>query len=141
MPENKICIAPPLRSDMAEIECLAREMELDREDFSGGRFLAAKREEKIIGFGRIREYPQCVEIATVGVVKEERNKGVGSMIVSELIKSGPAEIYVTCVIPHFFERLGFQSVKQYPAVLQKKVDFCKSYDFKDDEVFVMKINK
>ena len=95
----------------------------------------------MIGFGRLRKYPECTEIATVGVIPPEQKKGIGSQIVRELIRTGSSDIFVTCVIPDFFGKLGFQIVKQYPSVLQKKVDFCKSFDFSEEQIFVMRFRK
>jgi N-acetylglutamate synthase-like GNAT family acetyltransferase len=142
MTDNKnIKITPAHKSDMLVIEQLASTFDLDRENISNEQFLVAKRNEKIIGFGRLRKYPECTELATVGVIEEERKNGVGTLVIKELIQYGPPEIFVTCVIPDFFNKLGFQMVKQYPWVLQKKVDFCKSYNFNEDQIFVMKFTK
>lgn len=143
MPESGTnnVIAPATEKDMPVVEQLARNFDLDLEDISWKQFLVAKKEGRIIGFGRLRTYPDCTEAATVAVIEPERNKGVGSSIIQELIRTGPPEIFVTCVIPGFFTRLGFQTVKQYPAVLRKKVDFCKLYDFKEEQIFVMKVVK
>ena len=136
-----INIVSALETDMPVIQQLAKAFDLDCEDLSWGQFVLAKRADKIIGFGRLRQYPDCTEVATVGVISEEQKNGVGTLIVKELIRRGPAEIFVTCVIPDFFNKIGFQMVKQYPAVLRKKVDFCKSYDFSEEQVFVMRIVK
>lgn len=141
MLKNGIEIASASEADMPAIEQLAKRFDLDCENISMNQFLVAKRNNKIIGFGRLRKYPACTEIATVGVIPEEQKRGVGSLLVKELIRSGPDEIFVTCVISGFFKKFGFQLVKQYPSVLQKKVDFCISYDFKPEEVFVMKFSK
>jgi N-acetylglutamate synthase-like GNAT family acetyltransferase len=141
MLKDEMKITPALVSDMPVIEQVAKSLDLDRENTSWEQFIVAKKGQTIIGFGRMRQYPECVEIATVGVITEEQKSGVGSMIIKELIRSGPREIFVTCVIPDFFGKFGFQQVKQYPSVLQKKVDFCKSYDFSDEQVFVMKLVK
>jgi N-acetylglutamate synthase-like GNAT family acetyltransferase len=141
MLKDNIHISSASESDMLVIERLAKDFDLDREALLKDQFMVAKRGHAIIGFGRMRKYPECVEIATVGVISKERKSGVGSLIVKELIRTGPSEIFVTCVIPDFFSKLGFQMVKQYPSVLQKKVDFCKSYDFSDEQIFVMKITK
>ncbi len=134
-------IVPASEKDMPVIERLAKSFDLDWEDISWKQFLVAKRENEIIGFGRLRIYSDCTEVATVGVIQPERNKGVGTSIVKELISIGPKEIFVTCVIPNFFSRVGFKTVKQYPSVLRKKVDFCKLYNFTEEEIFVMKISK
>ena len=128
-------------ADMPEIKHLATSFDLDCEDFSWKQFLVAKKNGIIIGFGRLRTYPVCTELATVGVVPELRNRGVGKAITNELIRIGPNEIFVTCVIPDFFKKFGFKPVKDYPLVLEKKVDFCKSYNFKDENIFVMKLVK
>ena len=141
MPEKTISLAPASITDMLVIEQLAKDFDLDREDIQWTQFIVAKRNETIIGFGRLRKYAECTEIATVGVVSEERKNGVGTLLVKELMHLGPSDIYVTCVIPEFFNKLGFQMVKQYPSVLQKKVDFCKSYDFNDEQIFVMRFIK
>ena len=136
-----IIIVPASEKELPVIEPIAKSFDLDWEDVSWKQFIVAKRAGSIIGFGRLRDYSECTEAATIGVVHSERKKGVGTSIVNELIRIGPKEIFVTCVIPDFFSRLGFQQVKQYPSVLQKKVDFCKLYDFKDEQIFVMKILK
>lgn len=128
-------------SDGEKVKQLAMSFDLDCEDFSIHQFYVAKSNTEIVGFGRLRKYSSCTEVATVGVIPEERYKGIGTAIVNELIKSGPKELFVTCVIPHFFERIGFETVKHYPEVLRKKVNFCKLYDFTEDQIFVMKISK
>lgn len=141
-------ILPASETDLPEILRLAKSLDLDVEDISWKQFLIAKKENHIVGFGRLRNYPGpdnsglgCTEVATVGVIKPERNKGIGTAIVNELVRIGPSEIYVACVIPDFFARFKFEKVKQYPPALQKKVDFCKCYDFTDDQIFVMKLVK
>ena len=136
-----IQISSASEKNLPIIERLAKSFDLDWEGVSCEQFIVAKKERNIIGFGRLRVYPECTEVATVGVIHPERNKGVGTSMVKELIRIGPKEIFVACVIPRFFERLGFQTVKQYPSVLQKKVDFCKLYDFTDEQIFVMKFFK
>ncbi len=136
----EIKISAASEKDMPVIEKLAKSFALDFEAVSWKQFLVAKKEEEIIGFGRLRDYFECTEIATVGVIHSERGKGLGTLIVNELIRIGPKEIFVTCVIPNFFSRFGFQPVKQYPSILQKKVDFCKCYN-KEEEIFVMRLIK
>lgn len=141
MRESEVKITMASDSELVVIEQLAKQLDLDMEDTSRRQFVVAKKEERIIGFGRLRSYHDCTEIATVGVIVGEQKKGVGSMLVWELIRLGPSEIYATCVIPDFFKKFGFQMEKQYPAILQKKVDFCKSYNYTDEQVFVMKLRK
>ena len=141
MVPNDLILIPALEADALIIEQLAKKFDLDCEDLKWNQFIVAKKNDNIIGFGRLRKYPECAEVATVGVIAEERKNGIGSLMVKELIRTASSEVFVTCVIPDFFKKLGFQIVKQYPPVLQKKVDFCKAYDFNDEQVFVMKMQK
>jgi N-acetylglutamate synthase-like GNAT family acetyltransferase len=128
-------------ADFSVIEQLAKSLDLDWEEVSWDQFVVAKQGSNIIGFGRVRKYADCAEIATVGVAPQQRKKRVGQQLMEKLIQLSPSEVFVTCVIPDFFSRFGFKPVKQYPPVLQKKVDFCKSYHFCDEQIFVMKLEK
>lgn len=141
MREGDIVLSAAIKEELPLILQIAKSLDLDCEDPSWDQFLVAKNNGAIVGIGRLRTYPECTEIATVGVVSESQKNGVGSLIMKELIRKAPREVFVTCVIPDFFRKLGFQLVKQYPSVLQKKVDFCKSYDYRDDQVFVMMFTK
>ena len=136
----EIKITSAAEKDFTVIEQLAKSFDLDLDDALWNQFIAAKKGEEMMGFGRLRNYSGCTEVATVGVIHSERGKGLGTLIVNELVRIGPQEIFVTCVIPNFFSRFGFQAIQQYPPVLQKKVDFCKCYN-KEEEIFVMKLNK
>ena len=145
---SELVIQVASQKELHTIKDLAKKLDLDCEDLDWSQFIIVKRKGKIIGFGRLRKYSynnnqpeECFEIATVGVIDEERKRGIGSIIVKELIKKAPSEVFITCVIPDFFKKLGFHLVKQYPSVLQKKVDFCISYDYKPEEVFVMRFTK
>lgn len=127
--------------NLQEIERLAKKFDLDCEDISEKQFLVAKKDKVIVGFGRLRTFASCTELATVGVLEDMRNKGVGSALINELIRIGPHEIFVTCVIPDYFKKFGFTPVKEYPSILQKKVDFCRSYNFDEKNIFVMHLLK
>lgn len=134
-------ISSPSESNYKEILKLSKAYDLDREEMDREDFLVALANDTVTGFGRLRRYPDCVEVATVGVVEALRNYGIGSAIVKKLIDSGPKEIYVTCVIPGYFKRFGFKRVKEFPDVLLKKIEFCHSFGYDEDHVHVMKLNK
>ena len=67
-----ITINPALQKEFRVIEHLAKSFDLDCEDVSWKQVLVAKREENIIGFGRLRNYSECTEVATIGVIHSER---------------------------------------------------------------------
>jgi N-acetylglutamate synthase-like GNAT family acetyltransferase len=124
--------------EMEEIISKAGALDLDLSEARYDQFVVACNDTQIVGFGRLRTYPSCMEVATVGVVQAEQHKGIGSVVVAELLKRAGKEVFVTSVIPGYFSRFGFRPVKDFPEVLMKKLDFCRSFGFHSEEIFVMK---
>lgn len=121
-----IQIVPASQGDMPQIIHGIKQLMLDDIDLKREQFAVAKHNDSIIGFGRIRNYPDALEICSVGVLQEERNRGVGDLLVQELIKRAKgAPIYVVCIIPEFFKRFGFKETAVYPDSLKPKLEYCK----------------
>ncbi len=136
-----IRVASALETELEKVLALSLSMSLDTEDFRIKEFLTAKEGDHIIGFGRLRTYPGFREVASVGVLAENRGKGIGSLVVNELVRQTHGEIYLTCVIPGFFSKLGFEIVKDFPPELIPKYDFCRSFGYSEDEITVMKFKR
>lgn len=128
-------------TDREEVFSLSRSMDLDVQEFNIRDFCVVRRANHVVGFGRLRPYKGFQEIATIGIVEEERNKGLGSAVVNCLLKKGTRDVYLTCVIPSFFSRLGFAPVKEFPCELSAKYDFCRSFGYAEGEVHVMKLQR
>jgi N-acetylglutamate synthase-like GNAT family acetyltransferase len=124
--------------EFEEVLRKARALDLDLSEAKCGQFLVASKGGAILGFGRLRRYTDCVELATLGVVKTEQQKGIGSALVKALLKKSGSEVYLTTVIPDYFSRFGFVKTGNFPEVLNKKMDFCASFGFHTTEIFVMK---
>ncbi|MCC7302453.1 MAG: GNAT family N-acetyltransferase [Bacteroidia bacterium] len=126
--------------DHDEVLRLSQAMDLDVQNFCIRDFCVVRKGTSIVGFGRLRAYTGFREVATVGVVEEERSRGVGSEVVKRLLEGKQEAIYLTCVIPGFFSRLGFAPVREFPTELIAKYDFCRSFGYSESEVHVMKYN-
>lgn len=79
-------IAPCESNDFNEVERYIGLLELDSNDLQPSQFVVAKKENKVIGFGRLRTYAACQELCSLGVIEPFRNKGAGTAISLELIK-------------------------------------------------------
>ncbi|MFA5104221.1 MAG: GNAT family N-acetyltransferase [Candidatus Margulisiibacteriota bacterium] len=122
-------------SDMDTINSIALEYDLDSNDTKAEQFIVAEENKKIVGFGRLLPHPDCLELGTIGVVEEYRGKGIARKIVNSLIESvdvGHARhqhIYLTTLIPSFFEQFGFKRINTAPpdCMIRKKewCDGCK----------------
>ncbi len=115
--------------------------ELDNRELHSNEFLVATYNNKIVGFGRIRNHESCCELCSLGIIEAERLKGIGKRLVSELIKQSYKPLYLVCIIPTFFEPFNFSIVNEYPVELTNKLNYCTSELCVPEKYVVMKYNK
>lgn len=106
------------------------EMRLDNRGLDYRQFLITiNSNNEWMGFGRIREYKDCAEVCSVGVLEAFRKQGIGKSIVKKLIQlfrsNNEKPIYVVTIIPDFFEKLNFKVAQApYPLAIQEKLEYC-----------------
>ncbi len=106
--------------DMPAIVRMIGEFELDYENLQPAQFIIVEDGDVMAGFGRLKPYPDATELGCVGVLHERRQQGIGKMIVDELIRRGPVEIWITTDVPDYFRALGFCETESVPqSILQK----------------------
>lgn len=111
-------------SDFNQIIKHINDFELDNRALVFKEFLVARHNQKLIGFGRVRKHTNCYELCSLGVTEPERHKGVGSALVKALVNVSNNPLYLVCIIPEFFEPLGFKIVDEYPVAIKHKLDYC-----------------
>jgi len=115
-------IVPARQEDLPFIRETIARLRLDSENLRSEQFLTARRGDRIAGFGRIKPYRSTHELGGVAVVEEERGRGVGALLVRELIRRFPQdEVFVTTDLPDYFERLGFLRTDLLPPELEAKI--------------------
>jgi len=104
----EVLIRPALEFDIEKIMPYIYEYGLDDENLENRQFYIAEIENKLAGFGRFKSYGEVYELATLGVLENFRGNGIGKKIVEKLISSLHCEeIWITTLIPEYFEQLGF----------------------------------
>ncbi|MBI5181939.1 MAG: GNAT family N-acetyltransferase [Nitrospirae bacterium] len=123
-----IFVRPAEYDDMPFIKECTEKFRLDDEDLDYRQFIVAVEGSEIVGFGRIRPHKEVYELGSVGVVEQQRNQGIGKMIVKYLIDKFPTnEVYITTDLIKYFERLGFKKIEPGPKELVEKLQrVCKS---------------
>lgn len=112
--------------DFPEIIELLEELNLDMEEIDTDQFLVCKTQDKILGAGRIRIHDDCLELCSLGVLENERGKGIGKNIANALIDSNKdSDIFLVTEIPSFFMKVGFVDCVDFPEVLNDKINRCK----------------
>jgi N-acetylglutamate synthase-like GNAT family acetyltransferase len=109
-----------------EVEEYIKQFELDSRELSAEQFLTLTRSGKLIGFGRLRKYGDFSELCSLGVIKEEREKGYGSRIIRALSISSKSPVFAVCINPSLFETLGFEICETYPSEIKEKLDYCRT---------------
>lgn len=123
-----IDIRPAISDDMPFVKRCIERFRLDDEELDYQQFIVAVESKEIVGFGRIRPHKEVYELGCVGVVEEQRNQGIGEMIVEHLINRFPTDdVYITTDLTEYFERFGFKKIEPGPKELVEKLQrVCKS---------------
>lgn len=119
---------------------------LDYRHLQCNEFLIALVNDELIGFGRIRDYEDCAELCSLGVVEAHRNKGVGKKLVISLIKNfyrknfnHQKNLYVVTIIPKYFQKFGFDIVENsYPLPILEKYNYCVKFLTVPEKYYVMR---
>jgi len=112
--------------DFENVKKYIKQFELDDRNLIKQQFLVAKQKEKLVGFGRILKHNGCDEFCSLGVIEAKRCQGIARQLIEHKIKISTQPIYLVCIIPEYFMKLGFIIVKDYPKEMQLKLDYCTS---------------
>ncbi|MBC7694398.1 MAG: GNAT family N-acetyltransferase [Burkholderiales bacterium] len=112
--------------------------DLDNRGLKCEQFLVAKENDELLGFGRIRKHQSCDEFCSLGVIETKRFSGIAKALIEARIKIATQPIYLVCIIPEYFEKLGFVIVNNYPAEIGDKLNYCISELTVPENYVVMK---
>ena len=122
---QKMILRGATMNDMPPIVRMIGEFDLDYEHLAPEQFLVIEEGGQIAAFGRLKPYPDAVELGSVGVRPDRRNAGYGRMMVEALIKKAPDEIWITTNLRDYFRQFGFAESFQMPASIKNKLEnFC-----------------
>jgi N-acetylglutamate synthase-like GNAT family acetyltransferase len=110
--------------DFELVKKLIQEFELDDRQLRQDEFLVMTKNNELIGFGRVREHEGLSEMCSTGITPPFRNKGYGVRLLKALEQKAKQPVYLVCVIPLYFEKLGFEICHHYPAQMEDKLNYC-----------------
>ena len=117
-------------SDIKKIKPHAERFNLDTEGLEPLNLYIAEKNGNLAGFGRYKNYGDFYEISTLGVLENFRNLGLGKMMVKKLTDSAPSKkIWLTTIIPVYFEKFGFKISDNVPEqLILKTKKICKKFN-------------
>lgn len=120
-----ISLYPCSVKDYPEVLRCIEKFELDNRTLKREEFITIYNESRLAGFGRIRQYEGFSEMCSTGILEQERNKGLGTILLQTMANLAPKPVYLVCIIPDFFTRLGFEICTGYPMEMMEKLEYCK----------------
>lgn len=114
------------------------DFELDDRQLKQEEFLTLHENGILIGFGRVREFPDFSEMCSLGIIPDHRNSGSGKTLFKALIKKAKKTMYLACIIPSYFEEFGFTICSSYPKEMQEKLNYCTQNLIVEEAYVVMK---
>lgn len=131
----------PSENEFLQIRNYIHQFELDDRNLKQEEFTAAFRENELVGFGRLREHSDCIELCSLGVVTKHRRQGIGRAIVKELIQRSKDSIHLVCIIPDFFTPFNFHLVEKFPSAINDKLNYCTDELVVPEKYVVMCLKK
>jgi N-acetylglutamate synthase-like GNAT family acetyltransferase len=111
-----------------EILKIIEKENLDNVNVHYSEFIIALKQQSIIGIGRIRNHNEINELCSLGIVPNERGKGIGRAIVKALIEKVKGEnLFLVSDIPLYFNKLGFVTTKEKPVQMFEKLEHCLKF--------------
>lgn len=124
--------------DFEQVKKYISDFELDDRRLKQEEFLTLHENGVLIGFGRVREFSNFSEMCSLGIIPDHRNTGLGKILFQTLIKKAKKTMYLTCIIPSYFEEFGFTVCTTYPKEMQEKLNYCTQNLIVEEEYVVMK---
>lgn len=134
-----ICV--PNSSEFDSVKVHLSEFELDDREIKKEQFLIVKKDDTLVAFCRMRKHKGCDELCSLGVIPSNRGNGYAKLLLRELISRSDQPLYLACIIPQFFEPLGFQTTNEYPVELSDKLNYCSSELMVPEKYVVMRYIK
>lgn len=123
---------------MPMIRRLAEAYALDTERLEAEQFLVAEEGGRLVGFGRLKPYPDAVELGCLEIIPERRGSGIARQLVECLLSRAEGEVYVTTDLPELGRKFGFVEVEEAPASILEKVKRFEGHQRKG--IVVMRLN-
>jgi N-acetylglutamate synthase-like GNAT family acetyltransferase len=134
-----LVLKSPTTKEFEQIKNYIQEFELDNRNLKQNQFTVAIYNEMVVGFGRLLQHTDCMELCSLGVVLLHRKKGIAKKIIAKLINQTSQPIYLVSIIPNFFHLFNFKQTENYPPAIQNKLNYCTNELVVMEQYIVMRL--
>lgn len=114
------------KSDLAQIEAILDLVFGNKRDIDKNYFWVAVDGDKVVGCARVIDLQGCLELASVAVLPEYRQQGIGGELTKRALddfKGKPVYLFCRQETKSFYQNFGFAVLdgKELPPQFQKEV--------------------
>lgn len=121
---RRMTVREAVNEDAPGIRALAARFDLDYEDMESDRFWVAVEGGRIAGVCGLKTHPDCLELRSLAVELRSRGRGWGKRLLAAVLRAAEGDVYLTTVIPGYFESVGFEAVSVVPPSMVKDEAWC-----------------
>ncbi len=142
-PAAEITIRPAAQADARTIRQMIRAEALDPTSLDWRNFLIAEQDDRIIGVGQIKPYPDCQELGSLIVDRDYRHQGIAAQLIGALEARAGRPLYLVCErkMEPYYTRFGYQTIPFSEAPRTLKLKLAASLPFRLFGVRVIAMRK
>ena len=141
-------IRPARETEAARIRDLIHVVGINPMGLDWKRFVVAVNDrDELLGCGQIKPHGhEILELASIAVYPEHREKGVARAIIEHLLKDSPRPLYLMCesAIGPLYEKFGFHAISyeempRYFQRISKLAGLVTTLAHREERLLVMKL--
>ena len=139
-----VTIRPAAEADQPTISRLIREANINRMSLHWPNFVLAEDGGEIVGLGQVKAHGDgSRELASIAVLPTRQGQGIGSTIITTLLKRESGVVHLTCrrELQGYYERFGFRRLEppEYPPYFRRLIPIANLFArFMDTRILVMR---
>ena len=139
-----VTIRPAAEADQPTISRLIREANINRMSLHWPNFVLAEDGGEIVGLGQVKAHGDgSRELASIAVLPTRQGQGIGSTIITTLLKRESGVVHLTCrrELQGYYERFGFRRLEppEYPPYFRRLIPIANLFArFMGTRILVMR---
>lgn len=122
---NLLKIRPAQKKEHKEILSILKILDLYYPSQSLENFWVVEKDRKIVAVVQLNEYKDFFFLNSLGVIKNQRRKGIASSLLKEILKNIEKKVYLYTIQPEFFKKFGFKITPPPPNLPSKDAFECE----------------